>query len=298
MLEERTGSIIVAFKPDENIYSLILSASQQFDEVVIYNNFMEHGQISAIMRMDLRNVRIIGNGENLGIATALNRGMEALDGLNCQYVFSFDQDSKIPKDFSERMIRSYKILSENGDKIGFVAPIFLDGNTGEKSGLLKLGKLWYKRKTTKFNRYEEVTTVITSGSLIKMSDFKLMGTYIDSMFIDYVDNEYCYRLVTAGYKLFVDTSIVMDHTLGARTIHKVGPLRVKPTHHNVIRKYYISRNRIFCIRKYGTKIGGLLPFELIVTTMDIIRVSVFEKDKKMKLKAIFRGFRDGIKFNP
>ncbi|MFT2721433.1 glycosyltransferase family 2 protein [Deinococcus sp. A31D244] len=298
MTDERIGSIVVAFKPDENIYDLILSASKQFDEVVVYNNFMEDEQIKTIVNMNLLNVGIIGTGENFGIAIALNKGMEELDRLDCQYVFSFDQDSKIPKDFSERMIKSYKILSENGDKIGFVAPIFLDGNTGEKSGLLKLGKLWYKRKTAGFNRFEEVTTVITSGSLIRMSDFKNMGTYIDSMFIDYVDNEYCYRLVTAGYKIFVDTSIVMDHTLGARTVHKVGPLRIKPTHHNVIRKYYISRNRIFCIRKYGMKIGGLIPFEVIVTTMDIIRVSVFEKDKKMKLKAIARGFKDGIRFNP
>lgn len=70
------------------------------------------------------------------------------------------------------------------------------------------------------------------------------------MFIDEVDTEFCYRSQKAGYKIIEFPNVIMKHSLGDRTYHYFLGRKYNTLNHNAIRKYYITRNKIYMIKKY------------------------------------------------
>jgi rhamnosyltransferase len=59
-----------------------------------------------------------------------------------------------------------------------------------------------------------VNQLMTSGSALNLDAFSLCGPFEEKLFIDHVDNEYCFRLTQAGYKVQQLTQVALDHSLG------------------------------------------------------------------------------------
>lgn len=185
----------------------------------------------------------------------------------------------------------FKYLQDK--KVGIVAPNYKDVNTGEMSPFVQKCGLGFKRVKCSGD-YIEVLTVITSGSLMKTSVFKEVGFFKEELFIDYVDNEMCLRLLENGFKIYVITEAIMYHRLGKRRIYKLGPLKFIPTNHSVLRKYYIERNRIYTYKKYALKQFSWFLFDILACIYDIFKVIMFENQKFQKIKFMLKGFYHGF----
>src|SRR6202044_2225279 len=99
--------------------------------------------------------------------------------------------------------------------------------------------------------WEEVKSVITSGSLIPLAVHAAVGAFRDEFFIDYVDSEYCFRARAQGYRVIRTTQPLMSHTIGAPTRHSLLGLSKWTTNHSPDRRYYIARNDTVMLREYG-----------------------------------------------
>ncbi|MEJ0107143.1 MAG: hypothetical protein WDO19_33470 [Bacteroidota bacterium] len=64
--------------------------------------------------------------------------------------------------------------------------------------------------------YSETIAVITSGSLIQLDAWKETGGYNETLFIDEVDHEYCYRVKEKGYKVIQVNHVILNHQLGIK----------------------------------------------------------------------------------
>ena len=64
------------------------------------------------------------------------------------------------------------------------------------------------------SEYMHVNTCITSGAFSKVSAWKEIGKYDESMFIDSVDFEYCYRMRKYGYGVIQVRDVQLLHELG------------------------------------------------------------------------------------
>jgi rhamnosyltransferase len=110
--------------------------------------------------------------------------------------------------------------------------------------------------------------LITSGSCINVEVFKKLGGYLEKLFIDEVDHEYCFRANLAGYQVLLFEHIFLSHNLGeSREVNNFMKNRkLKRNIHSSTRLYYITRNSIYLKRKYKKN----FPKEIAALEKDVL----------------------------
>jgi rhamnosyltransferase len=293
--DKELSAVVVTHNPNEMLLELLEELTEQVAHIIIVDNASGGDSLKFLEKAKQSlNVTIIKNAENMGVAVALNQGMDKAGSLGAEWVISFDQDSRPETD----MVGKLWALSqrhEESAKIAIVAPRIIDKELGRSSAFLrKKSLLLYERLECHDAPLEDVTFVITAGSLIRLSVFEELGGFREDFFIDYVDTEFCLRLVLSGYKILVDCDARLRHSFGNRRKSQWGPFVFYPSFHPPERWYTISRNRIQMIRSFGFRLPHWLIYELMATAFILIRMLLTEDMRPAKLSALMRGTWDGI----
>lgn len=225
---------------------------------------------------NLNNVILIENSVNLGIAKALNQILDYSYKNNCDYLLTLDQDSLLEKNMLTYMTNYI------GDNIAIVCPRIIDLN---------------RDKQKKYNRkFEYVNRCITSGSLMNLRVCKKVGFFDEKMFIDYVDFDYCKRIMLSGYKILRVNEACIEHEVGKRTKRKFMFWDVYPTNHNEKRIYYFSRNLSYYLANYRNQMTFReKTHEYIHLLWKFVSVVLYEKDKIIKIRMFFKGIFESKK---
>lgn len=289
-------AIVITHNPDEKLVDLLRELEGQVDHTIIVDNASSAASTETITEAtQFPNVTLIENSENLGVASALNQGLEKTIVLGYQWAITFDQDSKLAPDMVEKLWVTL-LCNIDEHKIGIIAPQIIDRITGHKSPFLQRRfHCIFQRSQCEDAFLENVTTVITTGALINLSAFKALNGFRDDFFIDYVDTEFCLRLLLKGYTILVSCEAELLHTFGNRRKMNWGPFVFYPTFHPPERWYTISRNRIQMIKSYGFRIPHWLLYELVATSYILIRMLLTENERLEKLSALVRGTWDGLR---
>lgn len=287
--------IVVVSRADPALGHRLASVARQVGTIVVVVNgrvLVDTGHVAASIG---RSVFLLQNQQNLGIAAALNQGLRYASDLACEWALTLDQDSNPAPDMVMRQIEAYRQAKEP-DRLCIVAPRVINRGLGTEARYLRnaFGP-FYARVPCEGDALEEVTTVISSGSLIRLEAFRELGGFRDDFFIDYVDTEFCLRALSRGYRIIVACGARLEHQLGQRTRESVGPLTFYPTHHSPVRWYYMSRNRIPMIRTYGFRFPHWLSYEIVAGFYVLLRMLLTEDERAEKLKAFFRGTGDGLR---
>lgn len=270
----KVAAVYVTYNPQIEFLKMSLNlVKDQVDHVYIIDN----SDITANCIYDLGDsfCTVISCGGNIGIAKALNLGLQEALNKNYDWVLSLDQDSLLPKS----TIKEYNkfIIQNKHVKIGALMPSFyLCPNAIKLIG----------------DNEEECHDYMTSGSLVNLKAFKKCGGFTNELFIDMVDTDFGFKLIQNGYKIFRLKNIVMHHNIGNSTdITFVGHHLFYITNHNYIRRYYITRNLLYLKKKYKNQFKEYnSPWFKI--SKSIIRIVLFEKDKFRKLISICYGIVD------
>lgn len=219
-------------------------------------------------------IEYIPLGRNEGIAKALNIGCELAIKLGADWCLTMDQDSDLPED----MILKYEeFISRISLNIGIISPLI---------------NMYKGENRKRSNSVEEIDEAITSGSLINLEAFQLVGGFKEEMFIDCVDFEFCWNLKSKGYKILQLNNIVMQHQLGNTQEFKFfGKHLFYITHHNFIRHYYMQRNGLYVSELYRKQYPKL-KISLRKQMVSLLKIILFEDDKIKKLKAKYQGYKD------
>jgi rhamnosyltransferase len=92
----------------------------------------------------------------------------------------------------------------------------------------------------------EITTAIASGALLPMQALAAVGPMRESLFIDLVDIEWCFRARAKGYRAFGVCAAKLSHSLGEQPTRVLG--RTLATH-SPLRNYYFYRNAVWLFRQ-------------------------------------------------
>ena len=154
----------------------------QVDGLVVIDNGSAKDEISAL-RSSQQNLgfHLIQNAENVGIAEALNQGVRWAKHEGYSWLILLDQDSKLTDDFVSSMFTTWELHPQK-ERIGSIHPSYVDPETG-------VGP--------KIRRAPDGGPVVslTSGALMPVWIFDKVGLFSTKYFIDYVDHEYCFRIV-------------------------------------------------------------------------------------------------------
>lgn len=275
--------IVVTFHPAPDAIENLSKLKQQVERVIVVDNGSSPEEL-AMLRAGQASLgfELIENGENLGIATALNIGVRRADVLKCTWVFLFDQDSCVTDGFTDTMLRAFCRMPEN-HQIGILIPAYVDKRHGAAIAA-----------TRELN--SEIESAMTSGSLIRMEVFKKHGLFADELFIDGVDHEYSLRLRQAALSIKECADAVLLHSPGSPTSHRI--LRKKSflsSNYGSTRRYYQERNKVWLVRHYWRTFPSFCKRQIKVTVKDILKIVLFEEDKVSKCSFMLRGWRDGLR---
>lgn len=261
---------IVTFNPDlTRLKSNIESILKQVDEIIVIDNGSKYVYDIQSLVCKYKNISLIKNPVNNGIAKALNQVAEFAIQKDYNWIITLDQDSISPPN----LVETYsKYIDYNG--IGIVCCKIVDRNFG----VLEEQKL-------KTKGFEFVHTCITSASMMNLNAWKDVGGFDEKMFIDSVDFDICLSMREHGYKIIrtYDTSLL--HEVGHSEIHRILGKEYQIYNHSPLRYYYMVRNGIYL---------GIKHHFIIIAIYRAIRlfflVQLFEEKKIIKAKMMILGF--------
>ena len=267
------AAVIVLYNPDkELLYENVKAIIEQVDFLIFVDNSPFVSKLDFMDQYGSKKYTYIFMDGNKGIGEALNTAVNVCLEKEIPWLLTLDQDSICPNN----LISSYQKYVDM-DNIGIIC----------------CNKNYNGHGADRYEKeIEVVNTCITSASYINTVACRDIGLFDEKMFIDYVDFEYCYRLLENGYKIIQVNTVTLVHRLGDLRIINLFGFAIHVENHNSFRKYYIARNIIYTWNKHPVLFNRK---QMISKEMKlIIKVLLFEKQKKNKLRAICKGIRDAL----
>ncbi len=295
-------AIIVAYHTGESIAKVIAAISGQIQHLVIIDNSADEKTLGFLHDIKSQNTEfytIINNKEN-NFAAAQNLGIEYAQKDNYDFVLLMDHDSTPAPNMVEILLNAWK-NHINKENIGIIAPYLQDEHSKRTPRYPQLvGKtgwnkyIFHRVGLEKAPIQENLFSVISSGSLIPMHVFEKTGYMDESFNIDYVDIDFCLRVVLQNLQIIAVRDAVLHHKLGLCEDHNMLGLCVTTTNHNSNRLYTISRNRIVTWKRYGRKIPAYLLHDMAAMAYDFVKIIFIEQNKLAKLRSALHGICVGI----
>lgn len=297
----RVLAIVVTFHPERHTLSSLLDAlCAQVDEVLVVDNTpaADDGvwRMLALGAQEQSGLRMLRLGCNQGIATALNVGIEVALAEGFSHVLLSDQDSLPAEGMVDGLLRAEDRALAAGRKVGGVGPVYLDQVTGIRFPfqVREPGDLFYSRRSVdERNPDIETLSLISSGTLIRLSVLKDVGCMLESLFIDYVDVEWCHRALAKGYVLVGTNDALMYHNRGEQCLSVWFFGWRKFNGYGATRLYYQFRNFV-----YLAKLGYVPLYWKIRASWywlgNFYAGAVFGAERLACMKAMLVGVRDGL----
>jgi rhamnosyltransferase len=288
MVEQNVASIMVTYNPESDVIGNVKSIISSCVHLVIVDNGSSKETKEYLKSIENESkVTIIYYAKNMGLGHALNEGirfiLQSKELSYINWIATFDQDSKVENDYFIKMLNSYEKFN-NKEKVAILAPNWIEQKLEDGRNSQSEGK----------NELVEQKTVITSGSLIKKNIFEEIGFFEEDFFIDFLDIEFCLRARKNSYKIYMVPDISMVHNLGNTKQHKLLGSTVMATNHNYIRRYYITRNRLYTYKKYFRSEFEWFKGDFVATVKEFIIIFLFEKNRLKKLSSMLRGVFDAV----
>ncbi|QBQ98363.1 glycosyltransferase family 2 protein [Paraburkholderia pallida] len=238
-----TGTVVVFYRPDAGCIARA-NRLASFGPCVVVDN-TEKVCDAAALGLDPR-IHFLANGANLGIATAINQGVEALIAHGCTSAILFDQDSEPSDELLRALPRAMEGELARGVKVALVGPAYEDARLGGIAPFVRFGMWRLQRIAPVGTRPLEVDFLITSGSCINLAAWPVIGPMDDALFIDFVDLEWCVRARKLGFSVLGAPALKLAHSLGGDPVRVFG--RAYPGH-GALRHYYQFRNAIALMKR-------------------------------------------------
>jgi rhamnosyltransferase len=276
-------AVVISYHPDEYVFGNLSLLRRQIDNVIVVDNGSLSGEVEALRRLAGElGLTLIENADNLGIATALNQGVDAARGMQADWVFLFDQDSRVTPGFADAMLNGF-YATAFGRRVGILNPRYIDSrfNTDlPQHRYLPSG---------------ELESATTSGSLSPMGIYDELGPFADELFIDGVDYEISLRARSRGYVCATCQEAVLLHAPGTPRRVSLAGFRFTVANYSHVRRYFQERNKVWCAKRYFRRFPGFFYLQFFISFKDLMKVILGEENKGIKVRAFLRGTMDGVR---
>jgi rhamnosyltransferase len=277
---------MVTYNPEPTFEQNVRALLPQVGKLIIVDNQSAAAGHSVVAQTAAAcEVEVIWNQQNRGIAAGLNAGIDrALATGTYSWIATFDQDSHVPPDYVTSILEAYSACSYRDE----VAIVGANYNQIQGCGANPI-------PTRRGFMFREIKSTITSGSFVKSTAFEICGRYDESLFMDYVDHEFCLRLRKHGFRIIQAGNAVLEHRLGSPTLHRFLWKSFLSTNHSPSRRYHNARNRLIVYRRYlGSEVLWVLN-DAFGWLREIVKVAVVEPNRAQKLVSTAKGAWDAMK---
>jgi rhamnosyltransferase len=286
----RAGAVVVFYHPDNACISRANRIAAMLPLIAVDNT---PGSTAGSPPAGLgAAVTYLPNGANLGIAEALNQGIEMLRGRKADYALLFDQDSEPSRELLDGLLVAMDDLVKAGDRVAVVGPAYDDARLGGTAPFVRFDAWRMTRVPPVGSRPIEAGFLISSGSCVNLSVWPAVGPMDATLFIDFVDVEWCVRARRAGYAVLGLPWLKMPHHLGDAPVSVLGRTFAM---HSAVRHYFLFRNAVALVFYRGYmprswKIAELAKFPVRAMIYILLSGRPLEQ-----VRMIARGCLDGVR---
>ena len=182
---------------------------------------------------------------NMGIAAAQNAALRLLlASPQTEYIVFLDQDTRAsdhyPTDIANEFLEAEASIPEGTAGLSLIGPTVIHKETGEAyKSVIHKDRMVNPHLILKRH-------IISSGSCAHRSAFDDVGLFEEGLFIDFVDDEWCWRANKKGYVCGITPLLTINHKIGQREVH-IGKHIV--TISAPKRYYYQYRNYLLLLRR-------------------------------------------------
>jgi rhamnosyltransferase len=278
----QVSAIAVTYHPTLEHLENLRKLRAQVDVLIVVDNGSKEETL-AELRLVGRQTQfvLIENGANLGIATALNRGVREAQREGCRWIALFDQDSMVTDGFMAALIQDFEELQKTKNIVQIV-PRYLDPATGRERPV---------------SRFADggVFLSITSGSLFSMEAFERCGLFQEELFIYCVDDDYSLRIRKRGFFIGASRNAVLLHASGHPTSRKILGRTISTRNYRPEARYYYARNKVWILRRYGFDFPRLILPTLREFVTTVLKIALMEEGFPRKIEFFLWGLADGIR---
>lgn len=270
----KIAAIVIVYHPDENeLVNNILSYIENVDLLIVWDNTQKGASCLPLNALTSyqNKIKWLGESENRGIGYALNIAAQNALINKYDWLLTMDQDSSFEGNlFFEQF---HQMEKEN---LGIVSPV---------------------HHISKFNVSVTLPHIIdiiaTSGNLVNLEKWKLVGGFDEGFFIDEVDHDFCLKLKERGVKVVEFKNILLNHQLGnITTIKTLRGNMFTFSLHSPLRTYYIFRNGLYMLDKYKNRFPELEKQRKRMLKIELKHIILYSDKKFQKLGYALRGFFD------
>ena len=275
------------------IFSLKKYCDEHLFDIIVADNGSTDGSL-ALLKTQLPDLVYIDNKENLGFAEGNNRGLIYSIENGYTYSLIINTDTLVDED----IVTKLNAHLTNHPEAAAVQPAIYwmhdktkiwngKGYFNRVLGLIKNDN----RLPHNSPGFEIAEWVTGCCMLIRNSALAKSGLFNKEFFLYYEDVELSFRLRNSGYQLHYLPACKMYHEAGvsgkAKVKGKEGIL--SPVIH-----YYVSRNNIWVLRKYGNKL--CYPVYIVVRGFYYLSLLIYLKLRGRNEKAgyLIKGLKDGL----
>ena len=269
------AAVLVLYNPDFKLLENIKSYIPYVKILYVIDNSDLSSNESLFEDFTFSNkLKYVYNGDNLGIAKAINIGCQMAINDGFTWTLTMDQDSKF-LNFNNQVI-DY-IFSNKNRRIALYYPKYLVESVEYDKGCKEDNKL---------------IAVMSSGNIINLNIYSEINGFENKLFIDFVDIDYCLKLKKEGYQIVKMPNVILSHELGQTERKSFLWFNPIVTNHSSIRRYYITRNRLYTMNKYKKVSSVFYNMEFRSFFNDIFKIILFENQKLSKFISVFKGIFD------
>ncbi|MDR6423183.1 glycosyltransferase family 2 protein [Paraburkholderia phenoliruptrix] len=282
----RSGAVVVFYNPDAACVQRANRLATAVRCIVIDNT----PSVQAASELGLSDsIEYVPNGANLGIATALNQGIEILIREGFEVAVLFDQDSEPPASLLTELPAVIARANVAGQRVALVGPAYDDPRLRGVAPFVRFRWWTLERIVPTGDEPIDVDFLISSGSCINLRWWADIGPMDDALFIDFVDLEWCVRAKRKGFRILGVPWVRMSHELGGEPVRVLG--RSYPMH-GPLRHYYQFRN-VVALMKRSSMPMTWKSTELIKLPIRMLIYCFFPAQRKDHLAMAWQGLRDG-----
>jgi len=275
----KLSAVVVFYNPTKEVVNNVLSYISKVDRLfVIDNSAVNNKSLLDVIPGFEEKITYISSGENNGIGYALNKAAVLAMAAGYDWMLTMDQDSSFINSSSDKFFNRPNTI-QNSKQVGILTPVHAT-------------QVYQEADQQNSNELTEIKTCMTSGNLINLAIWKNIGGFNEEFFIDSVDHEYCLRLREHRFLILLDSTCNLQHALGESGKTAIGGLTLNSTNHNAVRRYYMTRNRLYCISKYLKFDPSMMLTDFFAIIKETIKIVLIESDKKKKILSTYRGVRD------
>lgn len=290
----KSCAVVVTYQPDATaLLKLLGQLNKETDFVVIDNGSADIERLAESITVYQRCQELLRLDDNVGLARALNIGIDWARERGCDYVFLFDQDSSPCDLFVSRMIKACRDVAEFSERpVAAIGPRIINPQTMRQTPFKLFNRLLRRsdRVYAGAGAFFHADFLITSGTLLVVESVATIGAMKESYFIDNVDLEWCFRAKSMGYEIIGTDRAVLYHAIGERSANPLVRAGIM-AQHNPSRTYYSSRNRIHLYRMSYSPLGWKLR-DIVRFALKASWLLLSSRDRRLYWENIRGGIRD------